>query len=663
MVEWKENPRGGFERISFMILTCSHLTKSFGANEIFRDVSFTVEDREKVAIVGANGAGKSTLLKIIAGQLSCDAGETFFAKGAKAGYLAQQGAVSGNRTVYAELQETRADLLRLEARIRETESAMRRLTGDALSQALELYNRLNVEFENQNGYQYESEVTGILKGLGFSPDEFQKPVDALSGGQKTRVALGKLLLQRPDILLLDEPTNHLDLNAVAWLEAYLQNYGGAVVVVAHDRYFLNKIVSKVVEIENGRASAYLGNYHDYAQKKAQAREAMWRAYQNQQQEIRRQEEVIHKLRSFNREKSVRRAQSREKLLEKVTRVEKPADAPGEMRLRFDPPAMSGNDVLTVEHLGKSYGSLRLFSDLNFLIRRGEKVAIIGDNGTGKTTLLKIINQAETPDCGRVSLGSNVRIGYYDQEHNILHMEKTLFAELSDAYPKMTNTQIRSTLASFLFTGDDVFKKIGDLSGGARGRVSMAKRMLSDANFLSLDEPTNHQDITSKEVLEQAIRAYTGTVLYVSHDRYFINETCTRILELAGQDLCNYIGNYDDYAEKKGLGETAAPAGRGAALFGGAVSQDAQKKAETSDGARAWMQKKEEQQRLRKRKNDLKKTEDEIQTLETRNQEIDALLATPEVYRDPAACMELNKEKTGIAASLETLYETWEALAE
>lgn len=652
-------------RVKYMILTCSHITKSFGMNEILKDVSFHIEEREKAAVVGINGAGKSTLLKIIMGQLSPDAGETFFSRGASVGYLAQHDAVSGENTIYQELLSTRRDVLLLEERIRRTEQDMKHLTGGALEESLELYNRLNVEFEQKNGYALESEITGILKGLGFSADEFQKPVNTLSGGQKTRVALGKLLLMRPDIILLDEPTNHLDMASIAWLETYLQNYPGAVVIVAHDRYFLNKVVTKIIELDNGHASVFSGNYNAYAEKRAMLREAQLKAYLNQQQEIRRQEEVIRKLRSFNREKSIRRAESREKSLDKIERLEKPSEQASEMRIRLEPPVESGNDVLRVEDLSKSFGSLHLFSGLNFEIRRGEKVAVIGDNGAGKTTLLKIINQAEQPDAGRFTLGSRVQIGYYDQEHNVLHMEKTLFEELSDAYPTLTNTQIRNVLASFLFTGDDVFKRICDLSGGERGRVSLAKLMLSDANFLILDEPTNHLDITSKEILENAVRNYTGTVLYVSHDRYFINETCTRILELTGNTLVNYIGNYDYYLEKKEeLTKIYAPNAdmhRASGLFGSAAANAS--RPASGDGKREWLQKKEEQQRLRKRQNELKRTEEQIQALETRDAEIDALLSSPEVYRSVSRCIELNKEKTEIAQQLETLYEAWEELAE
>lgn len=646
-----------------MILTCSHISKAFGTNEILKDVSFHIEEREKAAIVGINGAGKSTLLKIIMKDLSADEGEAVFAKGTSIGYLAQHDAVSSSNTIYEELLETRRDVIALEGRIRALEQEMKHLDGDRLNEALETYNRLSTEFENKNGYAYQSEIIGILKGLGFSEEEFSKNIDTLSGGQKTRVALGKLLLQKPDIIFLDEPTNHLDMNSIAWLEVYLQNYPGAVVIVAHDRYFLNKVVTKIIELDNGHSSVFSGNYSAYAEKRAQMREAQMKAYLNQQQEIKHQEEVITKLRSFNREKSIKRAESRVKMLDKIERLEKPSEVASEMKIRLEPRITSGNDVLKVEGLAKSFDSLSLFSDLNFEIKRGEKVAIIGDNGTGKTTLLKILNGVCEPDAGSFSLGSKVHIGYYDQEHHVLHMEKTLFEEISDAYPTLTNTQIRNVLASFLFTGDDVFKRISDLSGGERGRVSLAKLMLSEANFLILDEPTNHLDITSKEILENALNQYTGTVLYVSHDRYFINKTASRILELTGNTLVNYIGNYDYYLTKKEeLTRIYAPQAAektSTGLFGNAIASPAV--TGESDVKRDWKQQKEEQARERKRQNDLKKTEEQIQALETRDGELDEMLAQPEVYSDAARCMELNKEKYEISQKLEKLYELWETL--
>lgn len=639
--------------MEIMILACQNITKTFGSNIILQDASFHIEEREKAAIVGINGAGKSTLLKIIMHELSADSGEVILAKGKSVGYLAQHEAVSSGNTIYEELLEVKRPLIEMETRIRSLELQMKSLTGEELAKVLDEYHRLNTEFERQNGYAYQSEITGVLKGLGFEETEFEKRVDTLSGGQKTRVALGKLLLAKPDVILLDEPTNHLDMNSIAWLETYLLNYPGAVLIVAHDRYFLNRVVTKVIEIDAGKVSTYLGNYTAYSQKRAQVREAQLKAYFNQQRQIKHQQEVIAKLKSFNREKSIKRAESREKMLDKIEVLEKPTEVDSEIHIALEPRVVSGNDVLAVENLEKSFDGYTLFSHLDFQVKRGERVAIIGNNGTGKTTLLKIINGLLDADEGSITLGSKVKIGYYDQEHHVLHMEKTLFEELSDAYPGLTNTEIRNVLAAFLFTGDDVFKRISDLSGGERGRVSLAKLMLSEANFIILDEPTNHLDITSKEILEQALNRYTGTLLYVSHDRYFINQTATRILELTGNTLVNYIGNYDYYLEKKEeLTRIYAPQTDGTSSASG-----------ESSGKLDWKQQKALAARLRKRKNDLKKTEDRIAELEDRDREIDETLTKEAVFTDVQECIRLNNEKAQIAEELEELYEQWEELAE
>ena len=639
-----------------MILSCKHIDKAFGTKQILKDVSFHVEEREKTAIVGINGAGKSTLLKIIMNQLPADSGEVTLSRGASIGYLAQHEAVSGEHTIYEELLEVKKEIIEMEEKIRSLELDMKHQQGEELTATLDLYHRLSTEFENRNGYAYKSELIGVLKGLGFEESEFDKSVATLSGGQKTRVALGKLLLSKPDIILLDEPTNHLDMNSIAWLETYLLNYQGAVIIVAHDRYFLNKVVTKVVELDNGHATVFLGNYSDYATKKAMLRNAQLKAWMNQQQEIKHQEQVIARLKSFNREKSIKRAESREKMLDKIDRLEKPTELNSEIHLQLHPRVESGEDVLKVEHLSKAFDSQQLFSDLNFSVKRGEKVAIIGNNGTGKTTILKIINSVIEADAGSFTLGSKVHIGYYDQEHHVLHMEKTLFEEIADDYPTLTNTEIRNTLAAFLFTGDDVFKQIKDLSGGERGRVSLAKLMLSEANFLILDEPTNHLDIVSKEILEHALNQYTGTVLYVSHDRYFINQTASRILDLTGNTLVNYIGNYDYYLEKREeLTRIYAPETSVSSV------EQSTAAAIASSGKDEWQKRKEEQARERKRQNDLKKTEDQIQKLEARNQEIDDQMCLESVYTDVAKCMELNKEKTENANKLEALYEVWESL--
>ena len=641
-----------------MILACQNINKAFGTNVILKDASFHIEEKEKAAIVGINGAGKSTLLKIIMKQIPADSGEVILAKDRTIGYLAQHEAVSSGNTIYEELLEVKQDIFELERHIRTLELQMKSQSGGELEQTLELYNRLNTEFEQKNGYACKSEIVGVLKGLGFTEDEFSKQVDTLSGGQKTRVALGKLLLAKPDLILLDEPTNHLDMQSIAWLENFLINYSGAVIIVAHDRYFLNRVVSKVIEIDHAKATTFLGNYSAYSEKKAQLRDSQLKAWMNQQREIKHQQEVIDKLKSFNREKSIKRAESREKMLEKMEVLDRPDTEVQELKLSLEPRFPSGNDVLRVEGLAKSFGDHTLFTDLDFEIKRGERVALIGNNGTGKTTILKIINELLAADAGSFTLGSKVCIGYYDQEHHVLHMEKTLFEEISDDYPTLTNTEIRNVLAAFLFTGDDVFKRISDLSGGERGRVSLAKLMLSEANLLILDEPTNHLDILSKEILEQALNRYTGTVFYVSHDRYFINQTATRILELTGNTLVNYIGNYDYYLEKKDeLTKIYVPSATEEETASLPSSS-----AETA-GKLTWQQQKEEQARIRKRQNELKKTEDRIHVLEVRDKEIDELMMQEEVFTNVAKCVELNKEKTAINEELEQLYERWEELAE
>ncbi len=635
-----------------MILACHGLCKSFGENVIVTEGSFHIEDHEKAALVGPNGAGKTTLFKMIVGELPTDGGEIVLTKGKTLGYLAQhQDMVSGSN-IYEEVKLAKADIIAMEQQIRSIELELKSLEGDALAARLETYHRLTAAFERDNGYAYESEITGVLKGLGFGEEDFSKPVATLSGGQKTRVSLGKLLLTKPDILLLDEPTNHLDLNSIAWLETYLLNYPGAVLIVSHDRYFLDRVVTKILEIELGKLMVYTGNYSAYAEKKRQLREARLKEYLNQQQEIKHHEAVIEKLRSFNREKSIRRAESREKMLEKIKPIEKPAEMNTEIHLTLEPSRISGNDVLSVDSLGKSFPNQVLFTDVSFEIKRGEHIAVIGDNGTGKTTLLKILNQVLPADTGTFTLGTNVEIGYYDQEHHVLHMEKTIFDEISDDYPELTNTRIRNMLAAFLFTGDDVFKRIGDLSGGERGRVSLAKLMLSRANFLILDEPTNHLDITSKEILEKALNDYTGTLLYVSHDRYFINQTATRILELVNHTFVNYIGNYDYYLEKREE-LTAAYAGGEEALSSSAGT--------VSESKLSWQEQKEAQARERKRLNELKKTEERITTLEERDAEIDRMMAQEEVFTNSMKCQELADEKASIAAELEVLYERWEEL--
>lgn len=621
-----------------------------------------MEEHEKAAVVGINGAGKSTLLKIIMREIDPDAGTVSIAKDKTVGYLAQNQDYGSGNTVYEEVLSAKQPVIKLEQEIRQMEAQMDTVAPDDLGAFMEKYERLMRKFELEDGYSYQSEVSGVLYGLGFTAQEFQKKLKELSGGQRTRVALGRLLAAKPDILLLDEPTNHLDMESIQWLENYLLNYKGAVLIVSHDRYFLDKIVSKVVEIFQHKANSFQGNYTAYAQKKAQIRAAQLHAYYNQQQEIRHQEEVIAKLKSFNREKSVRRAESREKMLEKKERLEKPVDDFTDIHISLKPCITSGNDVMSVEGLAKAFEGQALFHDASFSIFRGERVALIGNNGTGKTTILKIINNMLPADAGAITLGTNVHIGYYDQEHQVLHMEKTLFDEISDAYPNLTNTQIRNVLAAFLFTNDDVFKRIGDLSGGERGRVSLAKLMLSEANFLILDEPTNHLDITSKEILENALVHYEGTVLFVSHDRYFINQVATRILDLHERQLYNYIGNYDYYLEKKEVQRAAAKQDALPAQVLPKAGASTQPDTEASaGGTESWKQRKAMQAKARKLENERIKTESRIEGLEAEIKELEAKMARPDVAVISAKVLELHTQVQEKEAELEMLYERWEEL--
>ena len=635
-----------------MILNATNISKSFGSNEIIKDATFLVNEHEKVAIVGVNGAGKTTLLKILTGEESADSGSITLAKDAKLGYLRQINNVDSALSIIDELYTVIEPILNMEKRMSQMQEDMKHLTGSELEELYSSYTALTHSYELMDGYAAKSRVVGILKGLGFEEIDFDRKINTLSGGQKTRVFLAKLLLEEPDIILLDEPTNHLDLRSIEWLESYLLNYKGAVIIVSHDRYFLDKIVSKVIDIENGNVQMYLGNYTDFSNKKQMLLDAKMKEYLNQQQEIKHQEAVITKLKQFNREKSIKRAESRQKQLEKIERVEAPQTYSENMRLSLDISKESGKDVLTVHNLSKSFDQKKLFWDINFEIKRGERVAIIGDNGTGKTTLLKIINGLLNPDTGEVIYGSNVSVAYYDQEHQVLHMDKTLFDELSDTYPEMTNTQIRNILAAFLFTGEDVYKKIADLSGGERGRVSLVKLMLSKANFLLLDEPTNHLDIVSKDVLENALNNFPGTVCYVSHDRYFINKTATRILDLTENRLLNYIGNYDYYIEKREAVEEAANLTN---------TEQAEKPADVSESKKEWIDNKTALAQKKKVKNALNKCEKEISEIEDKLQSIDEDFANPENASNVGKLMELQKQKEALEKRLDKLMEDWEEL--
>lgn len=629
-----------------MILSCNNISKSFGTDVIIKSCSFNIEDHEKAAIVGINGAGKSTLLKIITGIEPADTGLVTLAKDKTLGYLSQQQNLNSDNTIYDELLSVKQYILDMEAQLRSIENQMKSADDTALETLMKKYSDLNHEFELNNGYAYKSEITGVLKGLGFAEEDFTLNVNTLSGGQKTRVALGRLLLSKPDIILLDEPTNHLDMESISWLENYLLNYSGAVLIVAHDRYFLDKIVSKIIELDNGNATVFSGNYTDYASKKAILRNMQLKEYLNQQREIKHQEEVTTKLKQFNREKSIKRAESREKMLNKMEFVDKSEILNDKMDIKLEPNVISGNDVLTVDNLTKGFDGTVLFDNICFQIKRGERVALIGSNGTGKTTILKLINGIIPADSGSIYLGAKVNIGYYDQEHHVLDPDKTIFDEIRDAYPDLNNTQIRNTLAAFLFTNEDVFKYIKDLSGGERGRVSLAKLMLSNANFLILDEPTNHLDITSKEILENALNSYTGTVLFVSHDRYFINSTATRIIELANKTVVNYIGNYDYYLEKKDI------------LGAKPITNNTSKSSSSAISKLNWQEEKVKQAQQKKIKNEIKRTEERMALIEAEIEELDNMYADPAISSDTAKLMEIHTRKEALSKELDELYDKW-----
>ena len=642
-----------------MILDCQNICKSFGTDVILNNISFHLEEKEKMAIVGINGAGKTTLLKIIMGEEEADSGQVIISKDRTIGYLSQYQESNYNTTVRGVMLDALKPILELQDKMRKLEAEMEKQSGETLEKSLELYNRYTHEFEYKNGYSCESEANGVLKGLGFSKEDYDRHTDSLSGGQRTRLALGRLLMVKPDIIILDEPTNHPDMDSISWLEGFLSSYQGSVIIVSHDRYFLDKIVTKIVELDNGHGQVYNGNYTYFAGKRAEIRESMMKAYLNQQQEIKHQEEVITKLKQFNREKSIKRAESREKMLSKIERLDKPTEVASEMKLTLEPNILSGEDVLTIEGLTKSFGDNNLFTGIDMDIKRGEHVALIGGNGTGKTTILKMINKLLSKDAGTIILGSRVKIGYYDQEHHVLTMSNTIFDEISDAYPDLSNTRIRNVLAAFLFTGEDVFKKIQDLSGGERGRVSLAKLMLSSANFLILDEPTNHLDITSKEILENAIRNYTGTVLYVSHDRYFINQTATRIIELKDKELTNYIGNYDYYEAHRTYSENS----QGNPFTPVSGNQEVKAAPAVSQAKLSWQESKAEAARKRKKANDLKKLEASIEELENKISEIDEQFLLPENATNVGLLNDLTKERNATESELEKLYEDWEILSE
>lgn len=633
-----------------MILACNEIHKSYGIDVIIDKVSFHIEEREKAAMVGVNGAGKTTIFKIITNQISADSGEIMLPKGTTIGYMAQNQQIEGEKTIYEEMLSVFDNIIELENQLRNMEQKMANLQSKELSDFMERYSNLQHSFEQKDGYSYKSRLKGVLKGLGFLEGEYHKPMNQLSGGQKTRVYLGKLLLSKPDILLLDEPTNHLDMDSLRWLENFLKNYAGAVLLISHDRYFMDAIVTKIIEIENKKSFVYEGNYSFYANQKQINRQIQLKAFVEQQKEIKHQEEVIQTLRSFNREKSIKRAESREKALDKIERVEKPENLPDKMRLALDPKIESGNDVVHTQELSKSFGEKKLFSNVKFDIKKEEKIALIGPNGVGKSTLFKILLSQIKQDKGEIEFGTNVHVGYYDQELQQLDENKTIFQEITDTYPKMTNGQIRNVLAAFVFTGDDCFKPISALSGGEKGRVSLAKIMLSKCNFLLLDEPTNHLDMYSKEILEDAINHYTGTVLYISHDRYFINRTAQRILELTQDGIKQYLGNYSYYLEKKEEEERK--------ILEEAKQNPKEANLQEKESKLNWAKQKEEQAKERKLANQIIKLEKEIEETELKIQDLEALLFQEEIGVNADKVREIYEEKTLYEEKLEILYDNW-----
>lgn len=629
-----------------MILALNNVSKAFGTDVILENISFHIEEKEKIAVVGVNGAGKTTLFKLITGELSLDSGQIIIPKNVTLGYFSQSLEIDSEKSIYDELLTVFEPIMAMERDLRNIEALMSHTKGEELDVLMSRYSELSHKIEENEGYSYKSRLRGVIKGLGFSDEESNQKINELSGGQKTRVALGRLLLNEPDILLLDEPTNHLDIESISWLEDFLKGYKGTVVIISHDRYFLDRIVGKVIELENRKAREYFGNYSHYAEKKQIDRANEYHRYMNQQKEIKHQEEVIKKLREFNREKSIKRAESREKQLEKMDRLSAPEALPDKMRLKITPARESGGDVLSIENLSMAFDNNVLFKNLSFEIKKGEKVALIGPNGIGKTTLFRIILKKLEATAGKAVLGANVITGYYDQEQEDLNLNKTIFDEISDTYPDLTITKIRNVLAAFIFRGDDVFKPISALSGGEKGRVALAKIMLSNANFLLLDEPTNHLDINSKEILEEALKGYEGTVLYISHDRYFINSTADKVIELNKDGAVTYLGNYDYYMEKKAVSVIS--------------NADKETPAETENKL-DWKKKKELQAQQRKKENRIKRLEEEIASVENKIDELDKLLETEEVYTNSVRSREVYEEKEGLEERLMELYEEQEEL--
>ncbi|RKD29053.1 ribosomal protection-like ABC-F family protein [Thermohalobacter berrensis] len=636
-----------------IVLSCKNISKSYIVDKVLDNISFTINNGEKIGLVGLNGTGKSTLFNILSGKLSRDEGEIYIAKNTKIGHLEQNTQINSDKTVFEEVLQIFNPIIEMEQKLRELEKEItiegKKEDSQRLQPLMEEYSRLTEEFTNKNGYGYKSEIKGVLKGLGFKEEQFDQPIYQLSGGQKSRIALAKLLLEKPDILLLDEPTNHLDIDAIDWLEKFIKEYKGAAIIISHDRYFLDATVSKIFYLSNSNLKVYDGNYTTFMKKRKKEMELLYKKYEEQQKEIKRQEEIIKRFMSYGGKRYIRQAQSRQKMLDKMKKIDKPENDRKKAKIRFIPKVKSGNDVLKVEQLKKNFDDFQLFNNVNFRIYKGEKVGLIGPNGIGKSTLTKMIMGKIKPTDGNIIIGHNVNLGYYDQEQADLNPEKTVIDEIWDDNPSLTYYQTRKMLGQFLFHGDDIFKEINDLSGGERSRVALLKLMLSEANFLLMDEPTNHLDIDSKEVLEDALINYEGTVLVISHDRYFLNKVTDKILELGRNGIKEYLGNYDYYLEKKNELNLS-------------IEEETPKKTKTQ--LKAERKKEREKQKERRRvRQKIKKLEEKINKYEEKLEELNHLMCQPDVYSNPEKSKEVHQESEKIKEELDMLYEEWITLKE
>lgn len=637
-----------------IVLSCKNIHKSYGIDIILKDITFNVNEGDKIGLIGANGAGKSTLFKILTGMLSPDSGDLFIDKNQKLGYLSQHLSLESNNTIYDETLTVFSDLINLENRMSELEVKMNEPYDpnkpEYHDKLIKDYTLTTELFTNRGGYTYKGEISRVLKGLGFIEADYTKNISILSGGQKTRVALCKLLLTKPDILLLDEPTNHLDLEAIEWLEDYLKSYKGTIIIISHDRFFLDAITNNTLELLNGKVNLYNGNYTKFVELKEKNYEVQMKAYKLQQSEIKHQEEIIERYKSFNREKSIKAAESREKQLAKIERIDAPEKEGKASKIKFETSIKSGNDVLHAENLSKTFGDKRLFNNVNFDMKREDKTALIGENGRGKTTLFKMILKVLNSDSGILYLGKNVFPGYYDQEQTNLNDEKSIIDEVWDDFPDMTTTELRNALAAFLFTGDDVFKKIASLSGGEKCRVNLLKLMLSKNNLLLLDEPTNHLDIMSREALEDALLNYDGTLLVISHDRYFLNKVINKIYELKEEGITEYLGNYSYFIEKKKNPQRFELLEENAGKSKTQIQEEKKKK-------------REQEKLIKEHAQRIKTIEADIAASETLLSELQSQLCLEEVYSNPQRSSEINKQISQIENEIEKLYADWEANVE